>query len=178
MPNFRNLSTKLYTLNPNQEGFSMVIWVFLVVFIFSVLVVTGSFSLDGTKSTYSAIPSDTPTVSGAPKPSTSPAKTTDWSIDYELGSCEKGAIEAIVTLKGTEIGYFTFDVKQSDGTYKNLGTRVFTPSTLKYKILLLNSTGVDKNTWQINLYSGGTVSGDDGSGGILKTIKEGNPTNC
>ena len=178
MPNFRNLSTKLYTLNPNQEGFSMVIWVFLVVFIFSVLVVTGSFSLDGTKSTYSAITSDTPTVSGAPKPSP-PTTTKPSSLSHTFLGCDIADFPISEILAYNEkSGYVVIDVDNGSGDYKYYVDSEFTPPGKKYTAALLNSEGFSIRKWRIRLFEGGINTSGKWEGGIVKATDLGTPTGC
>ncbi len=181
---FPNLKPKTRNPQPNQGelGFSMVTWVIIVVFIFSVLIVTGSFSLEGTKATYRTL---TPTPVGGVAPTTGVAPAAKWELTYTLGACEPEDTTRVkkgtITATGSVAGYIQIQVESSTpGTFTNVGTsKPFVATSSTYDLTLRNYSGFNTKKWQLLLYSGGTKDASGiFTGGKLETTKGGDATGC
>lgn len=165
----------------DEKGFSMVGWVFLVVFIFSVLVVTGSFNIDGKEFTYRTL-SPTPGGGGPPSP---PTADTTPSIELTLSACapngETNAKKGTVVVKGSKDGYLKTQIEDlTPGTFIDIGTpKKFLPKESTYEITLNSTSGFKTKKWKLLLYSGGTKdSSGIYSGGTIEATKDGDATGC
>lgn len=156
-----------FAIHHSQRGFALVGIVIAILFVFSIMIVSGSTTFPDTPDLISDNDNKTETPP--------PADSSSWSISYTpIGCIEETTpeMETRVTVKGISDGYITIETI-SDSSTKIILTYKFTSPETTYKLFLSNVDSFNTLSWKINLYEG-----DVGSGGTLKTTYDGSPTGC
>jgi len=168
------------TANP-QSGFMFVAIILIVLVIFSISIVSGADDF-----------AFSPDPTGKPSPTTSPTATpsagtitptpasTAWTVSYISEGCTQEIIpyqKGKLTSTGLSNGYITIEVINGSSSQRILSTQFSSPQTI-YDLKLSNKDNFHNLTWRINLYEGGTGSGNNFTGGTLKASYNGSPTGC
>ena len=167
----------------HQSGFMFVAIILIVLVIFSISIVSGAddfaFSPDPTGKP-SPTTSPTATPSAGTVPTATPDPSAGWTVSYISEGCTQEIIpyqKGKLTSTGLSNGYITIEVINGSSSQRILSTQFNPPQTI-YDMKLSNKDNFHNLTWRINLYEGGTGSGNNFTGGTLKASYNGSPTGC
>lgn len=117
--------------------------------------------------------------SGSPTASPSASPSSDWSVNVSFLGCNiNGIPRSVITSTGPQNGYVNMEVDDGTGKYKEIATGEFLSPQSNNTAVLLNKDGFNSYSWKVNLFSGGTKTSDNWSGGTLQKSYNGNPTGC
>lgn len=180
----KKLLTKLLTSNfplfTSQRGMSSIyIIIFIIMTAFAITLAGGGNSLF-TGNTGSFI---TPTITPDPAApsSTIPSITSTvglWNIDHSLSTCTKETpsfITAKFAVTGIEDGYIQLSI---DSPYKIVTTQAFIKPSQDFTFTLSAADGFGASSWKFEVFSGGTKTGTNWTGGTLQKTYNGSPTGC
>jgi len=163
----------------SQKGSIAFYILLLIVLGFGVLLAGGGPSLlsGDTPSPVNATP--TPTlVPGAPTPTPTTVPST-WSISYALEPCANGERKGKALTKAESAGYMSLEISNGEIYVPiDTGTSAVLLPEGEHPIFLRNSKGFNSKPWRVALYSGGTLTDGQWTGGILEAERKGIATGC
>lgn len=124
-----------------------------------------------------------------PTPGSGDTNNSDWSIEQVLtkASCDNANNNSRVELafKGTAPGFYRIDIKNGNSFQpvfiNHTVYNEFKPNTQNIQVndlTLTNADGFNTKPWRVVLFQGGTISGNDLTGGTQKADREFPATNC
>lgn len=177
-----NSSRLFFTLKSQAGQSSSFVIIILIVIIFAVMLAGGGASLFTGNEPSSVIESPTPTGDSAT--TTTPGLTvtpaSGWSINVSLSYCQLGRTPyktGAVTAEGPSDGYIKLEMNEGSNVLVS-ETQSFTHPKGSYSLTLGNDRGFDSHYWKVSVYSGGSSSGDDWTGGTFQKSYIGSPTGC
>lgn len=164
--------------------------VIIIIIIGAFLLVGGQFLLKG-PGIFSVLPAPSDSGNNAGSGGGNPPVTGQpaWSIEVVngKGSCDNTAhsYKIDVAFHGTAPGFYKIEVKNGS-TYNpiyinNNIYNTFTPNGQNVQansLTLANSDGFNTNSWRIDLYEGGTLSGNNLTGVVSQIEKDMDKTSC
>ncbi|MDO8270170.1 MAG: hypothetical protein Q7T54_05890 [Candidatus Levybacteria bacterium] len=181
---FHHSSFIIYHLSAaSQRGMSSVyIIIFVIILTFAIMLSGGGGSLftGNIASPVSPTPTTDPTAPTAgPTGSTiTPSSSGVWNITGVFKGCNiDGFPKADIFSEGPTNGYIKLSVEDAGG-YKQIATASFLAPRSTNKATLLKSLNFSTKPWRVELYSGGSISGESWSGGTLQKAYIGAPTGC
>ncbi len=192
------LKTYLHPVRFNSQSgqSSIYIVIIIMVVIFAVMFVGGTESLSSgneaspvsitpsaVADSGSASPSagsSSPTTTTTTSPTASPTTTVGWNVSFTKTLCLKETIpqqEGKITASGDQDGYVSIEVQNGE-SYVVVLTAEFKAPQVSYNTILSNKDGFNTKNWRMNIFSGGTRSGNQWINGNLKSTYSGTGTGC
>ena len=113
-------------------------------------------------------------------PTTSPTTTVGWNVSFTKTLCLKETVpqqEGKITASGDQNGYVSIEVQNGESYVVVLTTEFKAPSA-SYNTILSNKDGFNTKMWRMNIFSGGTRSGNEWVNGTLRSTYSGAATGC
>lgn len=149
---------------------------------FAIMLSGGSSSLFTGNVGSPAPPTPTPLLpapTGSASTSPTPSSVSIWSVTATLKGCNiDGFPKADIYSEGPMSGYLKLSVESTGGSYEQVATAAFTAPRSTNTATLLNSRGFNTKPWRVELFSGGSLSDANWSGGTLRKVYVGSPTGC
>lgn len=191
------LKTYLHPVRFNSQSgqSSIYIVIIIMVVIFAVMFVGGTESLSsGNEASPVSITPSAVADSGSASPSAgsssptttttsptaSPTTTVGWNVSFTKTLCLKETIpqqEGKITASGDQDGYVSIEVQNGE-SYVVVLTAEFKAPQVSYNTILSNKDGFNTKNWRMNIFSGGTRSGNQWINGNLKSTYSGTGTGC
>lgn len=161
---------------------SVYIIILITMLAFAIMLSGGSSSLFTGNVGSPAPPTPTPLLpapTGSASTSPTPSSVSIWSVTATLKGCNiDGFPKADIYSEGPMSGYLKLSVESTGGSYEQVATAAFTAPRSTNTATLLNSRGFNTKPWRVELFSGGSLSDANWSGGTLRKVYVGSPTGC
>ena len=166
----------------SQRGMSSTyIIIFVIILTFAIMLSGGGASLFTGNIASPDIPTPTYDPSAVtPAPTSSSSAVTDWKITTSKRGCQTNPAGMLMEIigEGLSSGYIAVNIEITSGTFLATAFKEFTPSKQAYSYVVPNEKKYNTNKWKVEIYEGGTKSGDTFTGGTLKFSVIQDPTGC